>query len=203
MSDHCCSIEPPASDNGRRLLWVALAINGGMFVTEIVAGAIAGSVSLQADALDFLGDSFNYAISLAVIGYALTWRARAALFKGLTMAALGLWVIGAAAWHVVAGRVPEPFVMGVVGSLALLANAGVALLLYRFRGSEANLRSAWICSRNDVLGNLAVLLAALGVFGTGSYWPDITVAIVMAALALQGSAIVIRQSLTELRTATA
>ena len=183
MSAHCCSTEPPASDNSRRLLWVALAINGGMFVTEIIAGAIAGSVSLQADALDFLGDSFNYAISLAVIGYALTWRARAALFKGLTMAALGLWVIGAAAWHVVVGRVPEPFVMGVVGSLALLANAGVALLLYRFRGSEANLRSAWICSRNDVFGNLAVLLAALGVFGTGSYWPDITVAIVMAALA--------------------
>ena len=196
-------MEPPASDNARRLLWVALAINGGMFVTEIVAGAIAGSVSLQADALDFLGDSFNYAIGLAVIGYALTWRARAALFKGLTMAALGLWVIGAAAWHVVVGRVPEPFVMGVVGSLALLANAGVALLLFRFRGSEANLRSAWICSRNDVLGNLAVLLAALGVFGTGSYWPDITVAVVMAALALQGSAVVIRQSLTELRTATA
>lgn len=174
-----------------------------MFVTEIVAGAIAGSVSLQADALDFLGDSFNYAISLAVIGYALTWRARTALFKGLTMAALGLWVIGAAAWHVVAGRVPEPFVMGVVGSLALLANAGVALLLYQFRQSEANLRSAWICSRNDVLGNLAVLLAALGVFGTGSYWPDIAVATVTAVLALQGSAIVIRQSLTELRTATA
>jgi Co/Zn/Cd efflux system component len=173
-----------------------------MFVTEIVAGAMAGSVSLQADALDFLGDSFNYAISLAVIGYALTWRARAALFKGLTMAALGLWVIGAAAWHIVVGRVPEPFVMGVIGSLALVANAGVALLLYRFRGFESNLRSAWICSRNDVLGNLAVLLAALGVFGTGSYWPDIAVAIVMAALALQGSAIVIRQSLTELRVAT-
>ena len=203
MSAHCCNTEPPASDIARRLLWVALAINGGMFVTEIVAGAIAGSVSLQADALDFLGDSFNYAISLAVIGFGLTWRARAALFKGLTMAGLGLWVLGAAAWHVVVGRVPEPFVMGVVGSLALVANAGVALLLFRFRGSEANLRSAWICSRNDVLGNLAVLLAALGVFGTGSYWPDITVAIVMAALALQGSAIVIRQSLTELRTATA
>ena len=201
MSAHCCNTEPPASDNARRLLWIALAINGGMFVTEIVAGAVAGSVSLQADALDFLGDSFNYAISLAVIGFALTWRARAALFKGLTMAALGLWVIGAAAWHVIVGRVPEPFVMGVVGSLALVANAGIAVLLYRFRGSEANLRSAWICSRNDVIGNLAVLLAALGVFGTGSYWPDVAVATVMAGLALQGSAIVIRQSLTELSTA--
>ena len=203
MSARCCSPEPPVSDSARRLLWLALAINGAMFVTEIVAGAIAGSVSLQADALDFLGDSFNYAISLAVIGFALTWRARAALFKGLTMALLGLWVLGAAAWHVAVGRVPEPIVMGVVGSLALLANALVALLLYRFRDSEANLRSAWICSRNDVLGNLAVLLAALGVFGTGSYWPDIAVATVMAVLALQGSAIVIRQSLTELRTATA
>ena len=198
MSDRCCTPEPVGSDTARRLLWIALAINGSMFVTEIVAGAVAGSVSLQADALDFLGDSFNYAISLAVAGFALTWRARAALFKGLTMAVFGLWVIGAAAWHVLAGRVPEPFVMGVIGSLALLANAGVALLLYRFRSSEANLRSAWICSRNDVLGNLAVLLAALGVLGTGSYWPDIIVAIVMAFLALQGAAIVIRQSLSEL-----
>ena len=169
-----------------------------MFLTEIVAGNIAGSVSLQADALDFLGDSFNYAISLAVIGFGLTWRARAALFKGLTMAALGLWVLAAAALHVAVGRMPEPLVMGVVGSLALLANAAVALLLFRFRSSESNLRSAWICSRNDVLGNLAVLLAAVGVFGTGSFWPDIAVAAMIAVLALQGSAIVIRQSLSEL-----
>jgi Co/Zn/Cd efflux system component len=169
-----------------------------MFVVEMVAGVIAGSVSLHADALDFLGDSFNYAISLVVIGLALTWRARAALLKGVTMLALGIWVIGEAAWHVYLGRVPEPVVMGVIGTVALLANGVVALMLYRFRSSEANLRSAWICSRNDVLGNLAVLLAALGVFGTGTLWPDVIVATVMAVLALQGSVTVIRQSLTEL-----
>jgi Co/Zn/Cd efflux system component len=169
-----------------------------MFAIEIIAGVIAGSVSLHADALDFLGDSFNYAISLAVLSLALTWRARAALFKGVTMGVLGLWVIGETAWHVYVGRVPEPMLMGAVGSAALLSNAVVAVMLYRFRESEANLRSAWICSRNDVFGNIAVLLAALGVFGTGTLWPDVIVAAVMAALALQGSLIVILHAGAEL-----
>jgi Co/Zn/Cd efflux system component len=159
-------------------------------------------VSLHADALDFLGDTFNYAISLAVIGLALTWRARAALLKGATLGLLGLGVMGEAVWHVASGRVPEPFVMGAVGSLALAANGLVLALLYRFRDAEANLRSAWICSRNDVLGNLAVLAAALGVFGTGTLWPDVVVAAAMAALALQGSTTVIRQSLSELNAVT-
>jgi Co/Zn/Cd efflux system component len=198
MSASCCPAPAESPPYTRPLLWIALGINAGMFVVEMVAGVIAGSVSLHADALDFLGDSFNYAISLVVIGLALTWRARAALLKGVTMLALGIWVIGEAAWHVYLGRVPEPVVMGVIGTVALLANGVVALMLYRFRSSEANLRSAWICSRNDVLGNLAVLLAALGVFGTGTLWPDVIVATVMAVLALQGSVTVIRQSLTEL-----
>jgi Co/Zn/Cd efflux system component len=120
------------------------------------------------------------------------------MFKGLTMGVFGLWVIGEAVWHVVFGRVPEPLIMGVIGTVALFANAAVAVMLYQFRAAEANLRSAWICSRNDVVGNLAVLLAALGVFGTGTLWPDVLVAIVMAALALQGSWTVIRQSSDEL-----
>jgi Co/Zn/Cd efflux system component len=196
MGAQCCDHKPPTS--ARLVLWAALAINAGMFLTELVAGVIAGSVSLHADALDFLGDTFNYAISLAVLGLALTWRARAALFKGATMALLGLWVIGEAVWHIVVGRVPEPFLMGAIGALALAANGLVLALLYRFREAEANLRSAWICSRNDVLGNLAVLAAALGVFGTGTLWPDVIVAAVMALLALQGSVTVIRQSLDEL-----
>ena len=114
------------------------------------------------------------------------------------MGVLGLWVIGEAAWHIYIGRVPEPIVMGAVGFAALLANAVVALMLYRFRDSEANLRSAWICSRNDVVGNLAVLLAALGVFGTGTLWPDVIVAVIMATLAFQGGVTVMRQSLNEL-----
>lgn len=196
MNSACCDHQPPAS--ARPILWIALAINLGMFLTEIVAGVVAGSVSLHADALDFLGDSFNYAISLAVLGFALFWRAKAALAKGATMALLGLWVLGETVWQVFAGRVPEPLVMGGIGMLALAANGLVLALLYRFRDAEANLRSAWICSRNDVAGNLAVLAAALGVFGTGTLWPDVIVAAVMAALALQGSVVVIRQSLAEL-----
>jgi len=194
MSADCCNHLSTA----RPLLWLALGINASMFALEVVAGLIAGSVSLHADALDFLGDSFNYAISIAVLTMALTWRARAALLKGATMGVLGLWVIGEAAWHIYIGRVPEPIVMGAVGFAALLANAVVALMLYRFRDNEANLRSAWICSRNDVLGNIAVLLAALGVFGTGTLWPDVVVAMAMATLALQGSVTVIKQSLDEL-----
>ena len=195
MSADCCN---HTLSTARPLLWLALGINASMFAIEVIAGLIAGSVSLHADALDFLGDSFNYAISIAVLTMALTWRARAALLKGATMGVLGVWVIGEAAWHIYIGRVPQPIVMGAVGFAALLANAVFALMLYRFRDSEANLRSAWICSRNDVLGNLAVLLAALGVFGTGTLWPDVIVAVLMATLALQGSVTVVRQSLDEL-----
>jgi len=197
MTAGCCD-HNPEPDTSRIILWLALAINAAMFVVEIVAGAIAGSVSLHADALDFLADSFNYAISLAVIGFALSWRARAAMLKGVTMAVLGVWVIGEVIWQIVSGRMPEPLVMGVVGIAALLANAGVAVMLYRFRSAESNLRSAWICSRNDVLGNLAVLLAAVGVLGTGTLWPDVIVATIMAGLAIQGSWTVMRQSLGEL-----
>jgi cation diffusion facilitator family transporter len=195
MSAGCCN---HTLSTARPLLWLALGINASMFVVEVIAGLIAGSVSLHADALDFLGDSFNYAISIAVLTMALTWRARAALLKGATMGVLGLWVIGEAAWHIYTDRVPEPVVMGAIGLAALLANAVVALMVYRFRDSEANLRSAWICSRNDVLGNLAVLVAALGVFGTGTLWSDVIVAVLMATLALQGSVSVMRQSLNEL-----
>jgi Co/Zn/Cd efflux system component len=198
MSANCCNHEQTITYR-RTVLWVALAINAGMFLTEVVAGLVAGSVSLQADALDFLGDAFNYGISLAVVGLALTWRARAALFKGITMSLFGLWVIGTTAWHIAYGAVPEPFVMGAIGALALVANAAVALMLYRFRNGDSNMRSVWICSRNDVFGNLAVLFAALGVFGTGTMWPDIIVAAAMAGLALQGSATVVRHSLSELR----
>ncbi len=196
MSARCCT--PTNSIHvSRRLLWAALMINASMFAIEIIAGVLAGSVSLHADALDFLGDSFNYAISLLVLGSAVQWRAGAALFKGGTMVLLGLWVLGEVVWQVVSGRVPEPLVMGAVGVAALTANGVVAVMLYRFRSAEANLRSAWICSRNDVVGNVAVLAAALGVLGTGTFWPDVGVATIMASLALQGGVTVIRQSAGE------
>src|SRR5262249_6681870 len=159
----------------------------------------AGSASLQADALDFLGDAANYAISLIVVGMALRYRATAALVKGATMGLFGLWVIGTVVWHAVHGTLPSAFTMGAVGFAALAANAVSFGLLWAYRGADANMGSAWICTRNDVLGNLAVLLAALGVFGTGMGWPDIIVAAIMAALALHGSTIVVRQSLAEMR----
>jgi Co/Zn/Cd efflux system component len=204
MSAHCCHDHHCAetrtlnSPSWRRALWIALAVNAGMFLAEIIAGVAAGSASLQADALDFLGDSANYAISLGVAGMALTWRARAALLKGGSLAVLGFWVIGSTAWHAYMGTLPSAEVMGVVGLLALLSNAGVALMLYRFRSGDANMRSVWICSRNDAIGNLAVLLAAAGVFGTGTGWPDIIVATIMAALGISGGWQIVRQARSEL-----
>jgi len=176
-----------------------LAINAGMFLVEIVAGLAAGSTSLQADALDFLADAGNYGISLFVVGMALRYRAMAALAKGATMGLFGLWVIGITAWHVVNGTLPHAATMGAVGFAALLANAAVLGLLWAYRAGDANMRSVWLCSRNDVIGNGAVLLAALGVFGTGTGWPDVIVAAVMAVLALQGAWVSIRLALGELR----
>jgi len=212
MSAHCCGHEHHHQDRGadllrqaafRRVLWCVLAINAGMFAIEIGAGLAAGSASLQADALDFLGDAANYAISLFVVGMALRYRARAALAKGASMGLFGLWVIGTVIWHALHGTLPSAFTMGAIGFAALAANAASFGLLWAYRHGDANMRSAWICTRNDVLGNLAVLLAALGVFGTGTGWPDLVVALVMAALALQGATVVVRQALHELRLQTA
>src|SRR3954462_14049773 len=198
--DHCQSaprlLDSPA---WRRALWIALAVNAGMFLAEIVAGVAAGSASLQADALDFLSDAANYAISLGVAGMALTWRARAALLKGASLGLLGLWVLASTAWHAYAGTLPQAEVMGVVGMLALLANAGVAIMLYRYRGGDANMRSVWICSRNDAIGNVAVILAAAGVFGTGTGWPDFIVAAIMAVLGISGGWQIVKQAAGELR----
>jgi Co/Zn/Cd efflux system component len=183
----------------RRVLWLVLAINAAMFAVEIGAGVAAGSASLQADALDFLGDAGNYAISLLVVGMALRYRAAAALAKGATMGALGLWVLGVCVWHAWHGTLPQAFTMGAVGLAALVANAASFTLLWAHRGGDSNMRSAWVCTRNDVLGNLAVLLAALGVFGTSTGWPDVIVAAIMASLGLQGAWTVIRHALGELR----
>ncbi len=197
--DDCAATPPPGSAGWRRALWIALFVNAGFFLAEIVAGLAAGSTALQADALDFFGDAANYAISLGVAGMALTWRSRAALAKGGTLIVFALWVLGSTAWHMVQHSVPVAPVMGVVGFAALLANGGVALMLYRFRHGEANMRSVWICARNDVLGNLAVLLAAIGVFGTGTGWPDGVVAALMGGLGLWGGWQIVRQARGELR----
>jgi Co/Zn/Cd efflux system component len=207
MSDHCCShhhvvdvgADPARQATYRQVLWFALVINLGMFLVEILASVAASSASLQADAVDFLGDTANYAISLFVLGMALRYRATAALIKGLTMGAMGLSVVVTIGWHVTHATVPEAVTMGAVGFAALVANAVVFGLLWAYRTGDANMRSVWLCSRNDVLGNLAVLLAALGVFGTGRGWPDLIVAAIMAVLALQGAWAVVIQAMAELR----
>ena len=200
--DHCQTSDPERGNPSyRRALWIVLAINAGMFLVEIGAGLAAGSASLQADALDFLGDAANYGISLLVVGMALRYRAMAAFAKGVSMGAFGLWVIATVVWHAVQGTLPSAVMMGAVGFAALTANAISFGILWFHRTGDANMRSAWICTRNDVLGNLAVLLAALGVFGTGTGWPDLVVAATMATLALQGASTVLRQSLGEMRQA--
>ncbi len=171
-----------------------------MFGVELAGGLHAGSVSLLADAVDFFGDATNYGISLLVLGMAATWRARAALFKGVTMGAYGTLVLGKAVWSAAAGTVPEPVTMEVIGALALVANVSVAVMLYAWREGDANMRSVWLCSRNDAIGNLAVMAAALGVSSTGSGWPDLAVAAVMGMLGLTAARSVIAQARSEMQT---
>jgi len=197
-SNTSCSAPPPVDPRYRKALWVALVLNAMMFAVELGGSWASGSVSLLADAIDFFGDAGNYAISLAVLGMAATTRSKAALFKAACMGAFGVFVLGKAVWNLQAGVPPEPATMGVVGFVALAVNGGVALMLYRFRSGDANMRSVWICSRNDALGNIAVMLAALGVFGTGNAWPDLLVAGVMGVLALTGSWAVLQQARGEL-----
>lgn len=204
MSTHCChvpSTQATAQNHPRyrRALWAALIINALMFGVEIAGGLRSGSVSLLADAVDFFGDAVNYGLSLAVLGMGLLWRARAALFKGLSMGLFGVYVLGRSVWAVLDGTPPEPLTMGVIAVLALAANVAVAVMLYAWREGDANMRSVWLCSRNDALGNLAVLAAALGVFGSGSAWPDLLVAILMAGLALSAAWTVVRQARVEMR----
>jgi len=203
MSGHCHDhghehAATAASPAYRRVLWVALAVNLAMFCVEIGAGLAAQSVSLLADSLDFLGDAGNYGISLFVLGMALQWRARASLLKAASMGAFVAWVAVTTAQHALAGTVPAAPVMGMVGALAFAANLGVAALLYRWREGDSNMRSVWICTRNDAIGNLAVLAAAAGVLGSGTGWPDYLVAAVMSGLALVGAFQVARQAMAEL-----
>jgi Co/Zn/Cd efflux system component len=199
--DHACHAPPPANDPYRRVLWAALGINAVMFAVELVASFVAGSVAVQADALDFLGDAGNYAVSLLVLGMAVVCRARAALLKGTVMGLFGLWVLGSTVSTAIAGTLPQAEIMGAIGFVALAANALVAFLLYRYRNDDANRLSVWLCSRNDVIANLAVMLAGAGVWASGTPWPDIAVAAVIAMLGLTSAVRIARTALAELRTA--
>lgn len=196
--DSVCDAPPP-DPRYRRALWMALVLNALMFGVELFASFAAQSVSLLADAVDFLGDAGNYGVALFVLGMAPVWRSRTALWKGWLMSGYGVFVLGKSAWQWSTGIVPEPVIMGWVSLLALAVNVGVAVLLYAHRQGDAQARSVWLCSRNDALGNLAVMGAAAGVWASSHGWPDIAVALVLAGLALTSGASVIRHARQELR----
>ncbi len=199
----CATGKPPADPRYRRILWIALWVNALMFVVELAGGWRAGSVSLLADAVDFLGDAANYGISLFVLALAPVWRSRTALVKGATMGFYGIFVLGATFWHLRSGTLPQAQAMGAIGVAALGANCLVGALLFAYRNGDANMRSVWLCTRNDAIGNLAVLLAAVGVWKAGSGVPDLLVAAVMGLLGLSAARSVITQALAELRAAPA
>ena len=202
MSASCCGTETRfegLSADYKRRLWLVIAINAGMFLVEMAAGALAGSQALQADALDFLGDSLTYGMSLAVIGAAVPVRAWTAFAKGVSLSLMGLWVFGSTAYHVLVLGIPHAEIMGGVGFMALAANVGSVIILARYKDGDANVRSVWLCSRNDAIGNVAVMLAAIGVWATATRWPDLIVAAIMAGLFLTSSLQILRQSAKEIR----
>lgn len=201
--DACCSGGVPVFDGMdpryKRVLWTVIAVNGVMFLTEIVAGQLAGSQALKADALDFLGDTITYGLSLAVIGASLRTRATAALFKGASLSLMGFWVFGSTLYQTLILGLPSAEVMGFIGFLALAANLASVGLLMPYKDGDANVRSVWLCSRNDAIGNTAVMLAALGVWGTATAWPDLIVAALMAGIFLTSSMQILRQAWSEYR----
>ncbi|MFM7331317.1 MAG: cation transporter [Brachymonas sp.] len=203
MSAHC-STPAPSTDSAdpryRRILWIALTLNLAMFVVELGAGLASGSVSLLADAIDFFGDAANYGVSLAVLAMAQAVRSKAALLKAACMLGFGLFVLGKAAWSALAGIAPDGLTMGAVGFLALCVNVGVAAMLYAYRNGDANMQSVWLCSRNDALSNIAVILAAFGVLGTASVWPDVIIASIMGLLAIGSAFVVFKSARKELAT---
>jgi Co/Zn/Cd efflux system component len=202
MTSSCCDQGchgPNIDSRYRRILWAALGINIVMLLAEIFASFVAGSVSLRADALDFLGDAANYAIALAVIGLSLKWRAGAALVKGGGMGLFGLWVAGSVIYNTISATVPQAEVMGAVGLLALAANVSVATLLYRYRQSDSQAMSVWLCTRNDCIVNIGVMLAGAGVWVSGTPWPDIAVAAIVAYLGISSAVRITRRAILELR----
>lgn len=198
----CCGHDAKfdgVSGDYKRRLWIVIALNATMFAVEMTAGQVAQSQALKADALDFLGDALTYGISLAVIGASIRTRTNAALAKGISLLLMGLWVFGSTVYRVFYVGVPEAEIMGVVGALALATNLASVLLLVSYKNGDANVRSVWLCSRNDAIGNVAVMFAALGVWGTATGWPDLIVAAIMASLFLSSAFQIVRQALAERR----
>lgn len=187
------------SKDYKRRLWLVIALNAIMFAVEMTAGHMAKSQALQADALDFFSDALTYGVSLAVIGASIKVRTMAALGKGVSLLLMGVWVFGSTIYRVMYLGVPEAEIMGVVGFMALATNLASVALLVKYKDGDANVRSVWLCSRNDAIGNVAVMFAALGVWGSGSGWPDVIVAGIMAALFLSSAFQIIKQALAERR----
>ncbi|MEY8833192.1 cation transporter [Phaeobacter italicus] len=196
--NHNARFDGVSADYKRRL-WLVIAINAAMFAVEMGAGQMSGSQALKADALDFLGDALTYGISLAVIGASLRTRALAALGKGVSLLLMGIWVFGSTVYQVFYIGVPQAEIMGVIGFMALAANLISVMLLARYKDGDANVRSVWLCSRNDAIGNVAVMIAALGVWGTATGWPDLVVAGIMAGLFLNSAFQILTQAVREWR----
>jgi Co/Zn/Cd efflux system component len=203
VEDCCCPKGVPVFDgvnpHYKRILWIVIGINGVMFVSEMVAGHLASSQALKADALDFLADTVTYGLSLAVIGAGLRTRATAALTKGVSLSLMALWVFGSTVYQTLILGLPKAEIMGMVGLLALTANVGSVLLLRPYKDGDANVRSVWLCSRNDAIGNVIVMVAALAVWGTATAWPDLLVAAIMAGIFLTSSVQILRQAWAEYR----
>jgi cation diffusion facilitator family transporter len=196
--DECCAVIR-VSEQQRRVFLIVLWINVTMFLVEAVAGILSHSTALLADSVDMLGDAIVYGFSLYVVGRGAIWQARAAALKGIIMAAFGLGVLAQVIVTILQGLVPSANVMGIVGVLALAANVLCLLLLWRHRGDDINMRSAWVCSRNDVIGNVGVLLAAVGVRLTGSAWPDIVIGLLVAGVFCRSAILVLRDVRQELQ----
>ena len=190
----CCAVISDVSQPQRRVLRIVLVVNLAMFLLEAVAGLLAASTALLADSADMLGDALVYGVSLYAVGRGAAWTARAAAVKGWLMAAFGAGVLAQVVLKIARGALPEAEVMGAVGGIALAANALCLLLLWRRRGDDVNMRSAWLCSRNDVIANGGVLAAAGVVALTGSGWPDLAVGLAIAALFGGSAARVLREA---------
>lgn len=197
----CCSSNQPIhqSPKYKKALWIVLILNLSMFFVEIVMGIKSGSTSMLSDSLDFLGDSANYLISLIVLPMALSYRAKASMVKGLTMGIFGLFILITTIYRAFYGEIPSYSEMSIVGFLALLVNVSAVLVLLKFRDGDSNVRSVWVCSRNDAIGNVAVILAGIAVYFFQSKYPDLIVAFILAFLALRASQEIIKRAWVEVK----
>ena len=200
--DDCCIDKTCAVDRLRErqtgTLRLVLLVNAAMFVVELAAGLLAGSVALLADSLDMLGDALVYGFSLYVVARGPVWKARAAVAKAAVMGLFGLFVLGELVYKLLFPQLPTAETMGGVGAVALIANSVCFALLWRHRAEDINMRSVWLCSRNDLIANVSVVLAAVAVWVTLSPWPDIAVGALICAVFLRSAVLVAREARGEL-----